>query len=488
MGALTSKSYTFQARVWEISSYELIDTSDSILVTILANFRGTEFLRILPKVLPGSFVFTEWITDRSRFSYYSYKYQRFTRPLYRSRLSFDFVPVSWRFALSAVVLHLSRPQIRQNFYLNTRLDLESCCSLQSLFCFLKPYHYHCYTTFFFQNFQKGFDSLDFSINLSTTYFSSFDSVCFFGYDFNSALPLLDFEFSRNFFVSGCDVFTFGSNSSFLNYPVTNLGLSNFRFLHFLRGKTRFSRFISKKSNFKIYFSLNTFGPFAQLVFLFLKNFLSKSLRISYSFNLSQTVISPFSTSINFFSVFDSFSSTLFSDASRFKKTLHYFVGYFPSLPLALHSEDFVIYQGSNYSELVRFSNLVLPSLFPLEEKSVNLSLFGTKKTSHGLPFLPEFRYCWSNLDIFNNLISIFSGFQNSSSFSFSRSTHVYAPSANFPSFFYSQPPYFRFSLSSAFSLTSPTFFFYTDLLSQLSAPLALQTKLNLKLRSYLSFY
>lgn len=492
MGALTSKSYTFQARIWEISSYELSDTSDSLLVPIFANFRGTEFLRILPKVRAGSTVFSEWISDRTRFSYYSYKYQRLSRPLYRFTSSTNFAPVSWRFAMSLLVAQLACKANYQHFYLGSRLDLQTCFALHRLLSFFKPYRYACYLSVVPVGFSiYGLEASDFFIELSSSYFSSIRSVCFFGYDFNSALPLLDFEFSKSFFSSECDVFTIGSNNSFISYPVTSLGLSNCSFLTFLRGKSRFARFVSKKTNLVLYFSLAAFDFFALSVFNFSKTFLSRVLNFYYSFKLSQIIISPYSTTLNFFNIFDSLTLQSFKTSRHSSRFLHYFIGSESVCPQNLKKRDFVVYQGSNYSEVIKISNLVLPVLFPLEDAVTNINLFGKKISSAGFPLLPGSSFCFSNSDVFFNFLSFFANIQ------FSLNVHngqnfdhykLYEEYCDSPTCFPVSSSNFQFSPQSVFPFTSPISFFYYDVISQLSAPLSLQVKILLKSRSYLSFF
>lgn len=45
MGALTSKSYTFLTRSWELKSFQTIDFFDSFNTNIRIDLRGTEIMR-----------------------------------------------------------------------------------------------------------------------------------------------------------------------------------------------------------------------------------------------------------------------------------------------------------------------------------------------------------------------------------------------------------------------------------------------------------
>ncbi|PCI24064.1 MAG: NADH dehydrogenase (quinone) subunit G [SAR324 cluster bacterium] len=80
VGALTSKPYAFVARPWEINSTETIDLSDSIGSNIRVDVKETEILRILP--LQNDSLNDEWISDKTRFSFDGFKFQRVGNPFF----------------------------------------------------------------------------------------------------------------------------------------------------------------------------------------------------------------------------------------------------------------------------------------------------------------------------------------------------------------------------------------------------------------------
>ena len=65
VGALTSKPYAFTARPWELRTTESIDTLDSTGSNIRIDARGTEILRIIPRL--NESINEEWISDKTRF-------------------------------------------------------------------------------------------------------------------------------------------------------------------------------------------------------------------------------------------------------------------------------------------------------------------------------------------------------------------------------------------------------------------------------------
>lgn len=81
VGALTSKPYSFTARPWELVSTESIDIFDSLCSNIRIDSRGSELLRILPRL--NYLINNEWITDKVRFCYDGLKNDRLVTPLIR---------------------------------------------------------------------------------------------------------------------------------------------------------------------------------------------------------------------------------------------------------------------------------------------------------------------------------------------------------------------------------------------------------------------
>ena len=97
VGALTSKPYAFTARSWELKATESIDTTDALGAHTRVDTRGTEVMRVVPRL--NEEVNEEWITDRARFSYDGLKRQRLDQPYVRKGGSLQ--PASWEEAMQA---------------------------------------------------------------------------------------------------------------------------------------------------------------------------------------------------------------------------------------------------------------------------------------------------------------------------------------------------------------------------------------------------
>ena len=103
VGVLTSKPFAFTARAWELRTAESIDVTDGLGSNIRVDTRGTEVMRIVPRLHEG--VNEEWISDKARFSYDGLKRQRLDTPMVRDDHG-KLKPATWAAALEAVASKL----------------------------------------------------------------------------------------------------------------------------------------------------------------------------------------------------------------------------------------------------------------------------------------------------------------------------------------------------------------------------------------------
>ena len=98
VGALTSKPYEFKARPWELTKTESVDVMDATGSAIRVDSRGSEVMRILPRL--NEAVNEEWISDKTRFIFDGLKTQRLDRPFIR--VNGKLQPASWQDAFAAI--------------------------------------------------------------------------------------------------------------------------------------------------------------------------------------------------------------------------------------------------------------------------------------------------------------------------------------------------------------------------------------------------
>lgn len=96
VGALNNLPYSFQARPWELKSTYTTDAMDPLGSNIDAHTRGSDLLRILPRV--NEEVNEEWISDKSRHAFDGLKKQRLTVPMSRKEDG-SFEELTWEEAM-----------------------------------------------------------------------------------------------------------------------------------------------------------------------------------------------------------------------------------------------------------------------------------------------------------------------------------------------------------------------------------------------------
>ena len=102
VGALTHRPWSFQYRPWELKRTESIDVMDALGSNISIQSRGSEVIRILPRVHEG--INEEWLADRSRYVTDGLQARRLDRPYVRENGKLRVA--SWDEALNATAAAL----------------------------------------------------------------------------------------------------------------------------------------------------------------------------------------------------------------------------------------------------------------------------------------------------------------------------------------------------------------------------------------------
>ncbi len=129
VGALTSRPYAFVSRPWELTKTETVDVMDALGSNIRVDARGSEVLRVLPRLHDD--VNEEWISDKTRFACDGLKRQRLDRPFLRrdGRL----VEASWQEAFAAIAERMTGlPGTAMAAIAGDLCDAESMFALKQL--------------------------------------------------------------------------------------------------------------------------------------------------------------------------------------------------------------------------------------------------------------------------------------------------------------------------------------------------------------------
>ena len=103
VGALTSKPYAFAARPWELGKTQSVDVMDGLGSAIRVDTRGSEVMRILPRI--NEAVNEEWISDKTRHIVDGLRTQRLDRPYIREEGKLR--AASWSAAFEAIAAKAS---------------------------------------------------------------------------------------------------------------------------------------------------------------------------------------------------------------------------------------------------------------------------------------------------------------------------------------------------------------------------------------------
>jgi NADH-quinone oxidoreductase subunit G len=98
VGALTSKPYAFAARPWELNKTESVDVMDAVGSSIRIDTRGSEVMRILPRI--NDDINDEWISDKTRHVVDGLRTQRLDQPYVRQNGQLR--PATWTEAFQAI--------------------------------------------------------------------------------------------------------------------------------------------------------------------------------------------------------------------------------------------------------------------------------------------------------------------------------------------------------------------------------------------------
>ena len=140
VGALNSKPYEYRARTWELRKTESIDVTDAVGCNIRVDARGSEVMRILPRLNEN--VNEEWISDKARFSVDGLKRRRLDVPMVRQAAKLH--PAGWNEAFSAIRTRLAgvAPE-KVAFILGDLVDCETMVLVRELAERLGTPHVDC---------------------------------------------------------------------------------------------------------------------------------------------------------------------------------------------------------------------------------------------------------------------------------------------------------------------------------------------------------
>jgi NADH-quinone oxidoreductase subunit G len=218
VGALTSKPYAFVARSWELANVDGIDVLDAVGTNIQIDARGTEVLRILPRI--NEDVNEEWLGDKSRFAIDGLKRRRLDRPWVRENGKLR--AATWTEAFDAIATKLRPlPGDRIGAIAGDLCDTESIQALKDLFVSLGSPNLDC---------RQDGARLDatrrdfYCFNTSIAGIEEADAILIVGSNPRKEAPVLNARIRKAWLANRLPIGLIGTETD-LTYSVTHLGAS-----------------------------------------------------------------------------------------------------------------------------------------------------------------------------------------------------------------------------------------------------------------------
>lgn len=352
VGALTSKPYAYTARPWELETVDSIDFHDALGSSIQISIRGSEILRVLPKVNEN--LNEEWITDKARFSYDGTKQQRLTEPLIKEEGKFK--KITWEKAFNIL-----KDKYNKNYtfsgILGNITDAETALLFKDFIS--KLGNGVLISKNSFTNIKNDLRT-DYLLNISPNNLSQVDACLVIGSNLRLEAPLLNLKFRKNVLYNNLKVYTLGYTGD-LTYPVTHIGNNTKYLLNIIEGKHPICKILSSAIKPQIFvgsslpeITSNLFG------------------NVPYNININY--INQFSTNI----IDLEFNIQHRNTVNRTKKQVLYILNH-DDIIITKQKSDFIVYQGHHGSPLSAEADLILPGSTLFEKNGTLINIQGLQQ-------------------------------------------------------------------------------------------------------------
>lgn len=214
VGALTAKPYAFTYRSWELTKTPSIDVMDSLGSAIRIDAKANKVVRILPRL--NEEINEEWLSDYSRFSYDGLSCQRIDKPYIKK--DGKFIPSSWESVISVIAEKFAEYGAKSCVVAGKFADAESLFAFKKMFNSL-----HSIYTEINEDGAKivSNNRKNYILNTPIAEFENLKTLLIVNCDVRNDAPLLNSRIFKGI-KKGLRVFVVG-NTFDANYPVTHLG-------------------------------------------------------------------------------------------------------------------------------------------------------------------------------------------------------------------------------------------------------------------------
>lgn len=244
VGALTSKSYAFKARPWELKNLESIDIFDSLGSNIRIDVKGNEIVRILPK--RHDYLNEEWITDKIRFSFEGLKNNRIVFPMYRNNKNSLLQSCSFSFLFNYLTESISTI-LSGTENINSKIKVELSNYFTSSQDYIYIYNFFSLLGVDNINYNNPLlnSNIDFRynylVNSTLRVFTYYESYLLDNINLKTVNPLINSRLKHRKLRKGKNVnISYIGRNIKLNYDCNHISNSNLTFFNILEGKHFYS--------------------------------------------------------------------------------------------------------------------------------------------------------------------------------------------------------------------------------------------------------
>ena len=390
VGALTSKPYAFTARSWELISKESIDIIDSMSADIKVDIRGTQIMRILPRL--NEIINENWLSDNSRFYYDAVLNNRLLDPYIY--ISDSKIKTNWDYILKYLWNFFYISKFILNKSVNLSLNLGNINDANSLIM-LKEFNSFFNKSKFVNKLKNNDFRSNYLLKFRKINLLNSDLFILVGLNLRVESPLYNIRLRKLYLKKKILIVSFGSTSN-LTYNIQHLGISSKSFLKFIEGNHFFCNLFLRSKN-PIGLIGSNFFDYNNIYKLCVN--IKKYHKNDFNFGIVNKHIGDITSAetnvsyVNERCTKDDLKNNSVND--YFKKNVYFeYLLNFYSYKNLNYRNSFKLFQGSHVFSNGNL-NISLPGLVALEKNSYFVNLEGiNRKTNAILPLEKNMRVDW----------------------------------------------------------------------------------------------
>ena len=368
VGALTSKPYAFHARPWELDKTESIDVLDAVGSNIRIDVRGSEVVRILPRLHED--INEEWIGDKARHACDGLKYQRLDRPYIRQQGTLK--EASWDQALRATANRFAQPQTVAAVG-GPLADLESVFVLKTLLDAAGITRYDGAGGGVFPRDVRS----RYIMNTTIAGLESVDALLLVGTNPRWEAPLINARIRKRYLQNGLPVGVVGDAVD-LTYPYHDLGNTPDALRTLAKGAGDFGAILKKAQRPALILGASVLArPDGEALYAYAADLAEQLGMIAPDFNgfnvLHHAVGTVASLDLGF--VAQGGAQALFDAVRAGSITTLYLYGA-DDVPTDVLEKAFVIYQGHHGDKAAHYADIILPGAAYTEKQALYVNTEG----------------------------------------------------------------------------------------------------------------